>query len=196
VSALADRFAKLEPRERTLLFVLGGMLAFGIVVVPPVALHQSVSAARDEAQAIRDTLDKIDESREKLAKKRATQEALLARYGREMPALATFVEEAAQAHQVDIAESQARPDIPHGKKYVEHTVSVKLRKVGLLGLSKMLEKIEKSGYPVAVTKLNIKPRAGENDSYDVELHVASFERKDAKPKKSEAAEPSDEEGSP
>ena len=54
---------------------------------------------------------------------------------------------------------------------------VKMHKVGMLPLAKMLEKIEQSGYAVVVSKLNIKPRAGEADSYEVELGVSAFDRK-------------------
>ncbi len=47
----------------------------------------------------------------------------------------------------------------------------------MLGLAKMLEHIEGSGHLVAVTKLNLKPRAGEPDSYEVELGISAFDRK-------------------
>jgi general secretion pathway protein M len=47
----------------------------------------------------------------------------------------------------------------------------------MLALSKTLEKIEQSGYPVAVTRLNVKPRSGEPDAYEVEIGVSSYDRK-------------------
>ena len=191
MSALADRLAKLDPRERTLLTALAALAGALLVIVPPIVLAQRVGEARDEAQAIRDVLEKIDASRDKIAKRRASRDALLARYAKDMPGVSEFVEETAKANNVEIAESQARPDVPHGKKYVEHTVSLKLRQAGLYGLTKMLERIEKSGHPVSLSKLNLKPRNGEKDSYDVELHVAAFERKDSKPKKTEEAPAAD-----
>ena len=105
-----------------------------------------------------------------------------------MPPLATFVEDAAKANHIEISESSAKPDVPHGKKYNEHVLSVRMKKVGLLGFSKTLEKIERSGYPVSITKLKLTPRAGEPDAYDIEMHVSAFERKaDAKEKKPDAA---------
>jgi general secretion pathway protein M len=187
--SLAERFSKLEPRERQLLLGLGGVIAAGMFLFLPIYLWQTVNTARDDNQQIRDFLEKVTESRDKIAKKKAQKDALLSRYAKKMPPLATFVEDAAKANQVEIAESSAKPDVPHGKKYVEHVLSVRLKKVGLAGFSKTLEKIEKSGFPISVTKLKLTPRAGEPDSYDVEMHVSAFERKsDAKDKKPDAAE--------
>ena len=67
--------------------------------------------------------------------------------------------------------------VPHGKRYSERTTKVKIHKIQLLALAKTLEKIEQSGYPVAVTRLNIKPRSGEPDQYEVELAVSAYDRK-------------------
>jgi general secretion pathway protein M len=193
---LTERFAKMEPRERTLLSGLGAAMAAIMFFFVPLYLHQVVSGRRDENQEIHDYIEKVRESRDKLEKKKAAQAQLLARYAKTMPPLASFVEEAAKAQNVEIEESQGKPDVPHGKKYTEHVILVKLRKVGLLGLVKMLEKMEKSNLPVAITRLNIKPRAGEPDSYDVELNVSAFERKGDAPKKAqpqeEAPEPDEE----
>jgi general secretion pathway protein M len=59
---------------------------------------------------------------------------------------------------------------------------VKLHKVGMLALAKTLEGIERSGHPVSISRLNVKPRAGEKDAFEVELGVSAFDRKpDAQP---------------
>ncbi len=180
--SLAERISKLEPRERNLLLGLAGTLAAAIFLFLPIYLHRTVTASRDENQEIRDFLEKVNESRDKIAKRKSARETLLARYAKKMPPLATFVEDAASANDVDIAESSAKPDVPHGKKYVEHVLNVRFKKVGLAGFAKTLEKIERSGLPVAITKLKMTPRAGEPDSYDIEMHVSAFERK-GEPKK-------------
>jgi general secretion pathway protein M len=191
--SVSERWAKLEPREQRLL--TGLLVAVGAVVflLMPIFLYRSVSSARDENQAIRDYVQRVAESRDKIDKRRAANDALLGRYTKTMPALASFVEDSARAFEVEISESSTRPDVPHGKKYVEHILAVKLKKTGLSGLAKMFEKIEKSGYPVAITKLNLKPRAGEPDSYDVDMQVSAFERKGAAEKKKAEEAPKDEE---
>jgi len=75
-----------------------------------------------------------------------------------------------------VPDSTPLPDVPHGKRYVEHGTSIHLRKAGMLAIARFLESLEKSGYPVTVSRLNIRKRNGENDSYDVEVGVASFDR--------------------
>jgi general secretion pathway protein M len=191
VSTLVERFEKLEPRERTLLMGLGGTLVLGVVLFLPLYFWRSVSQARDDNQEIRDYLEKVAESREKIAARKAAQDVLAARYAKKMPALASFVEDAAKANGIEISESSAKPDVPHGKKYVEHVLSVRLKQVGLMGLAKTLEKIEKSGFPVALTRLKITPRAGEPDSYDIEMNVSAFERKGEPKKDKPEAEPTE-----
>lgn len=187
--SLTERYSKLEPRERRLLLGFGGTVLAGIFLFLPIYLFQTVGSARDQNQEIRDFLEKVNESRDKIAKRKAERETLLARYNKKMPPLATFVEDAAKANQIEISESSAKPDVPHGKKYNEHVLSVRMKKVGLLGFSKTLEKIERSGYPVSITKLKLTPRAGEADSFDIEMHVSAFERKaDTKEKKPDTAE--------
>ena len=128
---------------------------------------------------MRDLIQTLNESRAKIDKNKAARDLLLARYNKTVPA--NFVDDAAKANEVEISETSKKPDVPHGKKFVEHLQTIKVRKVGLLPLSKMLERVESGGYPVAVSRLNIKPRSGEPDSYDAEIGVSSFERKpDAK----------------
>lgn len=180
---LSERMAKLEPRERQLLLVLASVFGAVIVLGVPIGLWTTVSGMRDDNQEVRDVTETILEAREKLDRQRADKTALAARYARPAPAMATYLEEAAQANDVELAETTTKPEIPHGKKYVERITVSKMRKTGLRGLSKTLERIAKSGYPVAITRLGIKPKIGEPDSYDVELAVSAFERKsDAKKK--------------
>lgn len=198
--SLAERFAKLEPRERSLLLVLAGVFAAIVVLGAPIGLWATVASMRDENQEIRDVLDTILESRDKLDRKQAEKKAQSSRYARPAPAMAAFLEEAAQANGVELAETTTKADIPHGKKYVERITVSKMRKTGLRGLAKTLERIARSGYPVSITRLGIKPRVGEPDSYDVELSVSAFERKDDKKKKAadeeEGETPSDEDAPP
>jgi general secretion pathway protein M len=102
--------------------------------------------------------------------------------------MATYLEDAARANEVELAETTTKADIPHGKKYIERITVTKMRRVGLRGLSKTLERVARSGYPVSVTRLSIKPRVGEPDAYDVDLSVSAFEKKKEAKKKDDAAE--------
>lgn len=180
--SFADRWAKLEPRERSLLTMLIGLFGAIVVLGVPLALWTTVSSMRDDNQEMVDTIASIMESREKLEKLRAAKDAQASKYARTAPPMATFLEDAARTNQVELAETTTKPDIPHGKKYIERITVSKMRKTGLRGLAKTLERIARSGYPVAITRLGIKPRVGEPDSYDVELSVSAFEKKSDKKK--------------
>lgn len=195
LQSFGERIAKLEPRERRM---LGGLaLAFGLLfaLFLPAYLYSRLSAQRDENEEIKEFLDKVEAEHGKIAEKQASREVLKARYEKPMPQLATFMEQAAKANGVEIDESSPKPDVPHGKKkeYVERVQTMKLRKVGLLGLVKMLEKIERSGLPVALTRLSLKPRSDGPDSYDVEAAISAYELKDAPKKAQPAKDEGDEE---
>jgi general secretion pathway protein M len=177
MSTLRERFDKLEPRERRLLTALLGILGAFVLLLGPILLVTTVSSKRSDNQELRDLIETIRESRGKVAERKAKHDALLAKYGRPAPALAGFIESVATANGMTIPESQDRPEMPHGKRYNERSTVVKLHKVGMLALAKTLEKIEQSGHPVSISRLNLKPRPGEPDSYEVELGVSAFDRK-------------------
>ncbi|WP_437813269.1 hypothetical protein [Sorangium sp. So ce1078] len=183
---LRERLDKLEPRERRLLTILLGFMGVIVLLLVPIGLASIASSKRTDNQEVRDLLQQIYEASGKVSERKAQKDALLARYARPAPALAGFIEDAAKQQGLTAAESQDRPDVPHGKKYTERVTVVKMHRIGMLGLAKMLERIESSGHPVAVTKLNIKPRAGEPDSYEVELGVSAFDRKGDPPPASPA----------
>ncbi|MGK3968112.1 hypothetical protein WMF38_28595 [Sorangium sp. So ce118] len=174
---LRERLDKLEPRERRLLTILLGFLAVCVLLVVPIGLASVASSKRTENQEVRDLLQSIYEASGKVSERKAQKDALVARYARPAPPLAGYIEDAAKQQGLAAAESQDRPDVPHGKKYTERVTVVKMHRIGMLGLAKMLERVESSGHPVAVTRLNIKPRAGEPDSYEVELGLSAFDRK-------------------
>ena len=186
---LRERFEKLEPRERRLLTILASILGGALLLALPIYVVKSVSDKRAENEELRALVDSIYDARATIAERKAKHDALLARYGKPAPALAGFIEEASRANNISAAESQDRPEAPHGKRYTERMTVVKMHKVGMLPLAKMLEKIEQSGYAVVVSKLNIKPRAGEADSYEVELGVSAFDRKPDAPAAASSAAP-------
>lgn len=194
----AERLDKLEPRERRLLGVLAGLVVLLFVLALPLYAFSAVREARGSNDQIRDLISDIYKARMGVGEQRAKQDALLARYAKPAPALAGFIEDAAKQNNITVADAQDKPEIPHGKKYAERLTIVKLHKVGMLNLVKLLEKVEQSGHPLAISRLNIRPRSGEPDSYEVELGVSAYDRKtDAKEKeKGEAKDAAQEEKIP
>jgi general secretion pathway protein M len=187
MSTLGERLDKLDPRERRLLVALVGVVGGFVVLLLPVLLFTTMASKRSANQEVRDLIVTIGESAGKLAERRAKHDALLAKYAKPAPQLAGFIESIAVEHGITVPESLDRPEMPHGKRYIERMAVVKLHKVGMLSVAKTLEQIETSGHPVTVSRLSIKPRAAEADSYEVELGVSAFDRKAAAPSAPAAA---------
>ena len=183
MASLSEQLSNMSPREQRLLSILG--IVFGVIVFlgVPTYVYMSLSDARAENESMREALRNIDKMGELLAKRKAERDARDKKYAKKAPALAAFIEGAARANGLEVPESTDRPEVP-GKGYTERTTVVKMRKVGLLNLVRMLEKIVRSGYPLSISQLDIKTRAGGPDIYDVTLAVSAFDRQGAESKAS------------
>lgn len=184
--SLADRLAQLEPRERRLLGILGGVFGFMVFLAIPIGIAASVHGQASENEALREAITSIEDAREQVQKVKAARDAVTQRYANPAPPLAAFLSKIAGEVQVEIPESQDRQAVPHGKRFTERSTKITLRKVGMYKLVKLLERIETSGHPVALSSLNIHKRASEPDSFDVDMVVSAFDRKAPEPKKAEA----------
>lgn len=177
MSTLRERLDKLEPRERRLLVGFLGVLGALVFMLIPIYVATTVSSRRDRNQEIRDLLQTIRDSRVQVSERKAKHDALLAKYAKPAPPLAGFFESIATQNGITVPESQDRPEMPHGKRYSERSVMVKLHKIGMLAIAKTFEKVEQSGLSVSISRLNLKPRNGESDSYEVEVGISAFDRK-------------------
>jgi general secretion pathway protein M len=178
---LRERLDRLAPRERRLLVWFLITLAVLVVLLVPVTMSVAVSSRRDTNKALYDAISLLKSSRDMVKMRQAKREAVVARYANKAPPLAGLLETAARDNKLEIPESQDRPEVPHGKKYNERMTVVRLRKVKMLPLAKMLEQVEQQQMPVSVSRLNIRRRGGERDSYDVELGLSAFDRSDTAP---------------
>jgi general secretion pathway protein M len=184
---LSERLSRLEPRERRLLGILGGVFGAMAFLAIPIAIAASVHARSSENEALRESIDSIDDARERVAKAQAARDAVTARYASPAPPLAAFLAKIAGEVQIDIPESQDRQAVPHGKRYTERSTKIVLRKAGMLKLIHLMEKIETSGYPMTMSALNIRKRGTEPDSFDVDMVVSAFDRKAPEAKKTVAS---------
>lgn len=175
-AAIRDRLDKLEPRERKLLGLLGVVFGAMLLFLAPMLLRSSLDERREENAALRDAIAAVKEGRATVRERTARREAILARYANKAPALAGLLEKAAREQNLEIPESQDRPEIPHGKNYVERSTVIRLRKTTMLQLAKMLETLERQNMPITIQRLNIRKRGGEHDSYDVEIGLSAFDR--------------------
>jgi general secretion pathway protein M len=180
---------RLNPRERRLVTVLGTVLSCALVLAIPFGLESIVHAREADNQELSLALTALQEGRGQVRERQEKKEALLQRYAKKAPPLAGFLEQAAQHEKLEVTDSVDRPEVPHGKRYSERSTTVHLRKAGLLPISKFVEALEKSGFPIEVSRLALRKRAGEPDSYDVEVAVTAYDRSDATPAPSATAPP-------
>jgi general secretion pathway protein M len=182
---IADRIARLDPREQRLLN--GGLLALAVVILllVPITLTAIVHSRRAENQALRDAALSIGDSVDEIQRAQAEKAATVERYAKPAPPLAPYLAGLATDGGLEIPESQDRQAIPHGKMSMERSTRFSLHKVGMLKLAKFLEKIEQSGNPITISSLNLTKRGPEPDQYDAEIVVSAFDRSNVpdKPKK-------------
>ncbi|HXX67787.1 MAG TPA: hypothetical protein VEK07_11425 [Polyangiaceae bacterium] len=176
---MAGPILQMNARERRLVTLLGFVGALLVLCAVPVAVSALIRSQRSDDDDLRQALSDVQEAREQVHERQAHKGAIVARYGRKAPPLAGYLEQTARLQKLEVAESTPLPDVPHGKHYSEHGTNIHLKKAGMLPISRFLEAIEKSGYPIAVTRLNIRKRSGENDSYDVEIGASSYDRSES-----------------
>jgi len=171
----------MNARERRLLSVLAVVGAVILLLAVPFGLEALVRSDISEDDDLRQALADVQDARGRVRERQAKKDAIAARYVKKAPALAGYLEQTARQQKLEVTDSTPLPDVPHGKRYVEHGTDIHLKKTGMLALARFLEALETSGYPLAVTRLSIRKRSGESDSYDVEVGVSSYDRGEAPP---------------
>jgi len=173
----AAEWNRMSARERRLISALVGVLVLcGVLAVAYFtvdSLQTMAQANQDMRDAISDIAKHADEYREAKAK----VEALQKRIGNEPPQLAADLEAAAKEAGIQIPETSDRPDAPAGKRYVEHSLDVKLRKIDLKSLATFLSKVENGKSLIQVTRLQVRRSfGGDGGNVDVDLTAATYER--------------------
>ena len=189
MKALREWYDGLAERERKGLLVLGAVFMVFCLLLVPYGTSSMLGSKREHNEDLRKAISLVQRSRDRVDEIKERKDAVAKRYDNQAPALAGFIENGARKSGLEIPESQDRADVPHGKKFVERSTVVRLRKVSLLPLVNMLEALENSKHPIVISRLNIRRRGREPDSYDVELGVSAFDRiqKKGKGDKSPAA---------
>jgi general secretion pathway protein M len=172
---------QMNARERKLVGVLGFVGIVVVLLAVPFGLEAVVRADLSANDEVRQALNDVQDARIRVRERKAMKDAVALRYAKRAPSLAGYLEQEARQQKLEVTDSTPMPDVPRGKRYVEHGTDIHLRKTGMLALARFLESIEQSGYPVAITRLNVRKRSGENDSYDVEVGVSSYDRSEPSP---------------
>jgi general secretion pathway protein M len=178
---MAGPILQMSARERRVLSILGLVGALLLLLAVPFGLGAIVRSGASENEELRQALGDVQDARGRVRERQAKKDAIVLRYAKKAPSLAGYLEPGARQQKLEVTDSTPLPDVPHGKRYVEHGTNIHLKRTGMLPFAKFLESIEESSYPVAVTRLNIRKRSGENDSYDIEIGVSSYDRSEAAP---------------
>jgi general secretion pathway protein M len=177
----------LNPREQRVASVFVGVAAVMLLLAVPFGLSAMVASRKTDNDDLRSALSQVQAARSQVRERQAKKDLIASRYQKRAPALAGFIEQSARGNKLEVSDSVDRPEVPIGKKYVERSTVIHLKKSGMLPISKFLETIEKSELPVAVSRLNIRKRSGEPNSYDVEVGVSAYDRNEAVPSPSPPA---------
>jgi general secretion pathway protein M len=178
---MAGPLLQMSARERRVVGVLGFAGAVLLLLAVPFGLEAIVRSNASDNDELRQALVDVQEARGSVRERQAKKDAIASRYARKAPSLAGYLEQEARQQKLDVTDSTPLPDAHHGKRYVEHGTNIHLKKTGMLPFARFLESIERSGFPLAVTRLNVRKRNGENDSYDIEIGVSSYDRTEVPP---------------
>ncbi len=175
---LIDRLG-LNPRERRLLTIMiSVVIVLGLLGVP-VLLATLVHSRDAENQDLSTAIASVQGARMQVRDRQTKKDAIATRYAKKAPPLAGYLEQTAHQEKLEVTDSVDRAEVPHGKRYAERSTAAHLKKAGMYAIAKFLESLEKSGYPMDVSRLNIRRRVGEPDSYDVEVGISAYDRHDA-----------------
>ena len=173
-----DPLNRLDPRERRLLTGLVSVMGVLVLVVGLFLSQRAVMNGRSENTSLRQAIDALVEAQPALLKSDAQRQYILARYGHAAPPLGAYLDNQARQNGIEVPESQDRPVVPHGKRFDERSTRIQLRKVGLANLARFMESVERSQYPIVFSRLDIRKRLSESDSYDVEAIASAYDRKE------------------
>lgn len=185
LSTLQSRFANLSDREKILAVALIAILCITMAAVA----FGLVKMKTDDLEATIDgnarVLDELKEKKTTLSEQLQKKQLEEARFEIATPPLLGLLEKLAGEAGMEIPESRDLPDETIAKKWVHRSAEIRLRKIGLETLVHLMVKIrnENRTYPLAITKLNIKKRAGEPNSYDVQMTVSTY----SKPEKAKSS---------
>jgi general secretion pathway protein M len=136
---MAGPILQMNVRERRLVTVLGFVAAIIGLFAIPFGLEAVVRSQASDNDDLRQALSDVQDARSAVRERQSQRDVIVARYARKAPELAGFIESQARAQKLEVTDSTPMPDVPHGKRYVEHGTNVRLKKTGMLPLSKFLE---------------------------------------------------------
>src|SRR4051794_18201697 len=131
----------LNPREQRMASIAVLVIGVMVLLAVPIGLSTLVSSRRTENEDLRSALVAVNNARAQIRERQERKSNIAQRYGKKAPQLAGFLEQSASAQKLQVTDSVDRPDVPHGKKYVERNTVIHLKKSGMASIAKFLEAI-------------------------------------------------------
>lgn len=170
------RFERLSARERRMVAALASALVLTIVFGIGYWISASLDEIAENNTAMQKALHDLRQHEGAYIEHRQRVAALEARMSHTPLELNSYVEKAASAVGVTIAESGEITPVS-GDTYVVRGVEIKLSKVTIGQLASLLKRIEdEQAHIVQVTRLSANTRWNRNEELDVELVVSTYQR--------------------
>jgi hypothetical protein len=173
---LQERLDALQPRERRLLAVFVGLFVVISVLLIPIGVSAMLSEQRSRNEELKGTIGRLFAERDQILEQQSKNQRVLSRYKTPAPALASFLDGHAKQLEIEIPEFKDKPPVPHGKEYEERATEISIKRVGMRNLVLFMEKIAQASFPVSITRLNLRKRGTEPDSWDVSMTLSAYHR--------------------
>jgi hypothetical protein len=171
---------QMSDRERNLVRLLSGVAGAIIVILVPLLLSAWLDAKEQRNADLREAIEQVAAAKPRAEARKAALKLVAAKYANKTPPLSTLIDEKSKATGLSISGQTDAPPVAHGKLYTERASQITVEKTGLKALVLFLEQVESSGYPVAITQLEIIKRGGvDADSYRSTITITAYDRVEA-----------------
>ncbi len=172
----AAAFDRLSPRERVLVGALGGVLAAFLAFLVVFLVSGNLDGIQKENEEHAEVLREIARNRAAFRESLQAQAELERRYATKAPPLQSFLEEKATKRSLEIRDAQDKPEVQHGTDFVERSVQIRLNKVEIRSFVQLMEDVSTNRHPLAISKLRVRRRLAEPNSFDLDMTVSAYDR--------------------
>lgn len=173
VGPIRAYFDGLSDRERTMMMALSGVAIAVFVILPMYLVLDGVAMREEENRQLIALLREFEQRSADLRQRQAERDAVQNLFRQEAPALGGFLESQAHSNGLELREVTDSPD-QDVAGFIRHRVSAQIPNAGIEPMMRMLETIENSQFPVAVSRIEA-DRAQEG-KFNFRIGVDSYSR--------------------
>jgi len=170
----------ISPRDRLLLYILGGFLSALLVFILVERVQEWYENLDTQIASKTDELKKVSRLREQYLETHGELEAIKAKLDgqQEKFSLLSFIEDLAKKEKIREKIGSVKPKtLPLVDPYEEKYVELQMDDITLPQLVDFIYKIEHSGNVLKVKRLRIKPHYNNRDLLEVVMQVTTFSKK-------------------